>query len=230
MTVIEGGIVGIRDGRIALVESPDGPVRTDWIAKETVDARNSLVLPGLINTHTHAAMICFRGLADDLPLIDGWRTTSFLWNDGSSPRDMVYTGTLLAIAEMTSPVQPPSAMVTSTPGSGSGRCCCRNWAVPSLGFFDLDNPHGDREKIAAMSDCGALPGKMAGRSPLVTPALFPHSPTPAIPRRYGPSRNWPGGLCPFYHPPGRDGGRDLHGSEKMGHHPHPFAPRSGNPG
>jgi len=39
-------------------------------AGEILDAQGGAVLPGLINTHTHAAMTLFRGLADDLPLSD----------------------------------------------------------------------------------------------------------------------------------------------------------------
>ena len=39
-------------------------------AKKTINAENSLVMPGFVNCHTHAAMTCFRGMADDLELID----------------------------------------------------------------------------------------------------------------------------------------------------------------
>ena len=40
----------------------------DDAVQEVIDARDGLIMPGLINTHTHAAMACLRGLADDLPL------------------------------------------------------------------------------------------------------------------------------------------------------------------
>jgi len=40
-------------------------------AKETIDARNCLVMPGLINTHTHLATVALRGLAEDLPQAPG---------------------------------------------------------------------------------------------------------------------------------------------------------------
>jgi len=39
-------------------------------ATETVDLKTHAVIPGLVNAHTHAAMSLFRGLADDLPLMD----------------------------------------------------------------------------------------------------------------------------------------------------------------
>jgi 5-methylthioadenosine/S-adenosylhomocysteine deaminase len=40
-----------------------------WRIGHTIDAKGGLILPGLVNTHTHAAMTLFRGLADDLPLM-----------------------------------------------------------------------------------------------------------------------------------------------------------------
>ena len=60
----------------------------------------SLVMPGLVNCHCHAAMTLFRGLADDLPL-DQWLHQHIFpaearWVDF----DFVYSGTLLAAAEM----------------------------------------------------------------------------------------------------------------------------------
>src|SRR3972149_2387475 len=41
-----------------------------YAAAETINARDQIVMPGLINTHTHAPMVMFRGLADDLALMD----------------------------------------------------------------------------------------------------------------------------------------------------------------
>ncbi len=53
-----------------------GP-KTTLSSRTIIDARNCIVLPGLINTHTHAAMVYFRGLADDLPL-QKW-LTRYIW-------------------------------------------------------------------------------------------------------------------------------------------------------
>jgi len=38
--------------------------------KETIDASGCVVMPGLVNSHTHLPMVCFRGMADDLPLME----------------------------------------------------------------------------------------------------------------------------------------------------------------
>ena len=64
----------VKDGGVAILQDTiveTGPV-SDMAAKyseaERLDTEHGLIMPGLINTHTHAAMAYFRGLADDLPL------------------------------------------------------------------------------------------------------------------------------------------------------------------
>jgi 5-methylthioadenosine/S-adenosylhomocysteine deaminase len=68
-------------------------------AKEVLDAGGGAVLPGLINTHTHAAMTLLRGLADDLPLMD-WLENHIFPAERQMTGEWVYWGTLLACAEM----------------------------------------------------------------------------------------------------------------------------------
>jgi 5-methylthioadenosine/S-adenosylhomocysteine deaminase len=65
----------------------------------TVDAKGGLILPGLINGHTHAAMSLFRGLADDLPLME-WLNNYIFPAESKIDAEFVSTGTLLACAEM----------------------------------------------------------------------------------------------------------------------------------
>jgi len=60
---------------------------------------HGLVMPGLINTHTHAAMSCFRGIADDLPLMT-WLEEHIFPIEARLTPEMVYQSTLLSIAEM----------------------------------------------------------------------------------------------------------------------------------
>ena len=70
-----------------------------WSATQTVDASGGIILPGLVNTHTHAAMTCFRGMADDLPLMD-WLENHIFPAEARLDHGRVKTGTLLACAEM----------------------------------------------------------------------------------------------------------------------------------
>ena len=66
--LIEPGYVAISNGEIADIGPMDGLAATSK-ADKTIDATGHLVMPGLVNTHTHAPMTLFRGLADDLPLM-----------------------------------------------------------------------------------------------------------------------------------------------------------------
>ena len=70
--VIPDGAVAVEGGRIAAV-GPARDVETAFRGRETLDAKGGLVIPGLINAHTHAPMVLFRGVADDLRLMD-WLT------------------------------------------------------------------------------------------------------------------------------------------------------------
>ena len=66
-TVLDDCAVAIRDGRIvALMPVPLARKRFD--AAEIIERPHHIVLPGLVNAHTHAAMTLLRGRAEDLPL------------------------------------------------------------------------------------------------------------------------------------------------------------------
>ncbi|MFH1076651.1 MAG: amidohydrolase [Pseudomonadota bacterium] len=67
--------------------------------KKEIDARGGIVMPGMVNTHTHASMSCFRGLADDLPLM-AWLKEHIFSAEAYLSYDMVYIGARLACAEM----------------------------------------------------------------------------------------------------------------------------------
>jgi 5-methylthioadenosine/S-adenosylhomocysteine deaminase len=65
----------------------------------TLHEPHGLIMPGLINAHTHAAMACFRGLADDLPLMQ-WLTEYIFPAEASLTGELVYQSTQLSICEM----------------------------------------------------------------------------------------------------------------------------------
>ncbi len=95
--VIENGVVCVSGEKITYVGRPDDiDIRS---ADRVIDARGGIVMPGLINTHTHAAMSSFRGLADDLELMD-WLNNYIFPAETQLDYDNVYTGTMLACAEM----------------------------------------------------------------------------------------------------------------------------------
>lgn len=67
--VLEDHALVVRDGRIAAV-LPAAQAKAQWQARETLSLPRHAVVPGLVNSHSHAAMTLLRGLADDLPLMD----------------------------------------------------------------------------------------------------------------------------------------------------------------
>ncbi|GHK03231.1 hypothetical protein SY2F82_50280 [Streptomyces sp. Y2F8-2] len=66
-SVVREGAVAVRDGEIIAV-GPAGELRARYAAEEEIDAGGCLVLPGLVNAHTHLAMTLLRGSADDVTL------------------------------------------------------------------------------------------------------------------------------------------------------------------
>jgi 5-methylthioadenosine/S-adenosylhomocysteine deaminase len=66
LTLIENGAVAVRDGIIVDI-GPEEVIAKNYSGQKLGNS-HKLIMPGLINTHTHAAMVYFRGLADDLPL------------------------------------------------------------------------------------------------------------------------------------------------------------------
>ncbi len=94
------GYVAIQEGKIAAVGQAEG-YKNLPTATELWNAGGSLVMPGLINCHCHAAMTLFRGLADDLPL-EQWLHQHIFPAEGRwVDFDFVYTGTRLAKSKST---------------------------------------------------------------------------------------------------------------------------------
>jgi 5-methylthioadenosine/S-adenosylhomocysteine deaminase len=95
--IIENGAVAVTGDAIADI----GPAEkfSDCRAVKRMDARGGIIMPGLINTHTHAPMTCFRGLADDLDLMT-WLNEYIFPAEARLTYDKVYAGALLACAEM----------------------------------------------------------------------------------------------------------------------------------
>ena len=67
LTVIKDGAVAIKADKIIKVGNFKN-IKQEFSADKVMDFKNSIIIPGFINTHTHIAMTYFRGIADDLPL------------------------------------------------------------------------------------------------------------------------------------------------------------------
>ena len=97
--VIADGAVAIEGGRIAAV-GPAAEVEARYRGREILDAGGGIALPGLVNAHTHAAMVLFRGIADDLKLMDWLQKYIFPAEARNVTAEFVKAGTRLAALEM----------------------------------------------------------------------------------------------------------------------------------
>lgn len=67
LAVIEDGAIAVKDSKILKVGTSQ-EIFGKYVPRAVINGGHSVVFPGLINTHTHAAMVYFRGIADDQPL------------------------------------------------------------------------------------------------------------------------------------------------------------------
>jgi 5-methylthioadenosine/S-adenosylhomocysteine deaminase len=91
--------IAISEGRIVDI-LPSAEAKKNYRPREIADRPNHVLIPGLVNVHTHAAMTLFRGIADDMPL-ERWLSEK-IWPSEKrwTSAEMVRDGTRHAIAEM----------------------------------------------------------------------------------------------------------------------------------
>ena len=96
------GTIGIENDRIAFITT-DSSKSDDFLAAHSdarrIDATGKIVMPGLINTHTHVAMALLRGISDDMPLME-WLEQHIWPIEGKMGYQEVYDGARLGILEM----------------------------------------------------------------------------------------------------------------------------------
>jgi 5-methylthioadenosine/S-adenosylhomocysteine deaminase len=97
--VLTPGAVAIHGSDIVAVDTPEA-IERRFRGAQTISATDQIILPGLINTHTHAPMVMYRGLADDLALMEWLNTYIFPAEARTVSPEMVRTGTRLAVLEM----------------------------------------------------------------------------------------------------------------------------------
>jgi 5-methylthioadenosine/S-adenosylhomocysteine deaminase len=169
---IQNGAVAISGGRIAAVGTTS-EIKKSFVAPKTIDARGGLIMPGLVNAHTHAAMTCYRGLADDLPLME-WLTEFVFPAEGKSDGDQVYWSTLLACAEMIrSGTTTFCDMYLFEDRVGQGAKTAGMRAVVGEVLYDFPSPHyGPIDKGLAFTESLI---KDWQKDPLITIAIEPHA-------------------------------------------------------
>ena len=173
--IIEDGVVCVNETLLEEIgpRSKTAPLPN---AKKTIDARGGLVLPGLVNTHSHLPMTIFRGLADDLPL-EIWLNEHIFPAEGKHIQpNTVRWGTLLGAAEMLL--------------SGTTTCCDGYFyedivaeaisttglrTVVGQGVIDFPAP-GVPDPVKNVETAAAFVKKWKDRYERLTPSIFCHSP------------------------------------------------------
>jgi 5-methylthioadenosine/S-adenosylhomocysteine deaminase len=97
--VIENGAVAVQGERIVEV-GPRVEIERKYVGRNQLEQPNAILAPGLINTHTHAAMSLFRGVANDLKLQDWLEKYIFPAEAKNVDREFVRWGTRLGLLEM----------------------------------------------------------------------------------------------------------------------------------
>jgi 5-methylthioadenosine/S-adenosylhomocysteine deaminase len=97
--VIENGAVAVRRERIVAVGAAS-EIAAKYAAARTINAEGKVVMPGLINTHTHVPMVLFRGIADDLVLMEWLQKYIFPAEAKNVDEQFVRWGTRLGCLEM----------------------------------------------------------------------------------------------------------------------------------
>jgi len=95
---IKNGGVAVAGHRIIAVGQA-GELAARYPQARRIHEEHGLIMPGLVNTHTHAPMACFRGLADDLPLMT-WLQDHIFPAEARLTPEIVYHSTRLSLAEM----------------------------------------------------------------------------------------------------------------------------------
>ena len=80
--------------------APWADIAGRYRGRTVIEAAGHVIMPGLVNCHTHAAMTCFRGIADDMELMDWLNNYIFPAEARNVDPELAYWGSLLACAEM----------------------------------------------------------------------------------------------------------------------------------
>jgi len=171
---VEKGGVAIKGDRIAAIGEASR-LGEKIEASEVLDASGCLIMPGLINLHTHAAMTCFRGLADDLPLQQWLHEHIFPAEASHLTEETVYWATLLATAEMIK-----SGTTTVCDGyfyeDGAARAMASSGirGIVGQGVVDFPAPGVPDPRINVKA-AEAFVLRWQNKSPRLIPSIFCHS-------------------------------------------------------
>jgi 5-methylthioadenosine/S-adenosylhomocysteine deaminase len=181
MTRFASGAVAIEGDSLAAV-GPSRELLNLFRGRVEADLRGYLLMPGLVNTHTHAAMSIFRGVADDMPLKTWLEEIIFPLENAFINPDSVYLGTLLSAVEMLK-----SGTTSFCDGyffeESAARAALNAGIRGIMGQGVLDFPAPDLpDSSKFQSRAEAFLSNFPGDCGRVRPSLFCHAPYTCAPR------------------------------------------------
>jgi 5-methylthioadenosine/S-adenosylhomocysteine deaminase len=178
--VIRDGAVAVKDGRIVAVGTAV-EIAAAYQAPLTLPGEQRVLMPGLVNGHTHAAMVLFRGMADDLALSE-WLTKFIFPAEGMFvDAEFVRTGTQLACWEMMRGGTTTFVDMYFHPDVAAEVVeACGLRAIIAPGVIDFPSP-GFQGWEDAFAAAVAFVQRWKGRHPRITPAIGPHAPYTVAP-------------------------------------------------
>ena len=173
-TVIEKGAVAVDDG-VILAVGPAGELEAEYPAVEVLAGNNRVVMPGLVNGHSHAAMTLLRGVADDLALMDWLENYIFPAEVEFVDPEFVRIGTELACWEMIRGGTTTFVDMYYYPDTIAQvieRCGMR--AMISATVIDQRSPDAENAGDSLSKGTGFIE-RWQGRSSRITPIFGPHA-------------------------------------------------------
>jgi len=174
-SILEHGAVAVKDGQILAV-GPGAEIIAKYTATKTISGDNRVLMPGLINGHTHTSMVLFRGMADDLELMTWLQNYIFPMEGQFVNAEFIEIGAKLACLEMlrggtTSIVD----MYFYPEVSAKVFEACGLRAILGAPMIDFPSPgfSGWDDSFASGVD---FIKNWQGRSSRIIPALAPHAP------------------------------------------------------
>ncbi|PCI33543.1 MAG: 5-methylthioadenosine deaminase [Alphaproteobacteria bacterium] len=173
--VIEHGAVAVRDGIIVAVGS-DREIAEAFTAEKHIAGKDRILLPGLVNGHTHTAMVLFRGMADDLMLMEWLQDYIFPMEGQFVDPEFIEVGMNLACLEMIRGGTTTFVDMYFYPGKGADVIeACGLRAIMGSPSIDFPSPGftGWDDSFAAAVTFVKDRKSPSGR---ITPAFAPHAP------------------------------------------------------
>ena len=172
--VLNNTSVIVKDGRILDI-LPSDQASTQYTAQVTHDLDHHILMPGLVNAHTHAAMNLLRGYADDMPLMS-W-LQDYIWPAEQKwvNSDFVHDGALLACAEMLRSGTTCFADMYFFPES-TARAAEQAGIRATVGLISIDFPSAYAQNAQDYLQKGLQVHDQLRGNPLIKTMFAPHGP------------------------------------------------------